>query len=107
MSDGVCVATLDELPIEMQLAYNSGAPDVPKIEPVPDFQFVSQIPANPIRRQDSKQVSQPMLNSGVDDAADEILLDFSEFDDTCDCPEGQCNCTNCFKHGRFGNVDIV
>ncbi|KAF6013943.1 hypothetical protein HII13_001192 [Brettanomyces bruxellensis] len=37
----------------------------------------------------------------------EIMIDFSDFDATCNCADGECTCTNCFKHGRFGNVDIV
>ncbi|GME76219.1 unnamed protein product [Ambrosiozyma monospora] len=27
--------------------------------------------------------------------------------DECMCPEDACFCTNCFKHGRFGNVNVI
>jgi len=46
-------------------------------------------------------------NTSTGSKMGEIMIDFSEFDNSCNCADGECTCTNCFKHGRFGNVDIL
>lgn len=37
----------------------------------------------------------------------EIMIEFPDFEEVCKCPDGHCTCSNCFKHGRIGNADIL
>ncbi|VEU21420.1 DEKNAAC102428 [Brettanomyces naardenensis] len=107
ISDGVRVSSLEELPIDMQLAYMSKMV-APVIEPTtPPIKEGPYEGALKTLLPETAPTSQLPQQHQQQHSVNEILLDFSDLDDSCNCPEGQCSCVNCFKHGRFGNADII